>query len=244
MYNIVRRARLVVLLSVVLLLAGCIQPIGEVEQTKTAMETAIVLTYGPSTPTPLPLPTTQPPVAGINPTQPPVTNPTAVSVPASPQGTAQVLQFLQRRGIYANGLMLWYDQQQRADFLKGFSYTDAANNPCAGFVIAAQDAYGGWQATESGAVVCATQPTANAVAASFLFLTSDGQPHTIVFGRVQNPSVTLVSVLFDNGSSQIVSVTSGGFLVVQEGVAGATTVNGLDAQQNVILPNITLSPAA
>lgn len=233
MYNIVRRATLAVALSVVLVLAGCIQPIGEVDQTKTA----VVLTYGPSTLTPLP--TTQPAVPAANPTQPPAVNPP----PASPQGVAQVQTFLQNRGIIANGLTLWYDMPQRSDYLKGFSYTDAANNPCAGFVIAALIG-GGWQATESGAVVCATQPAADAVAASFLFLTSDGQPHTIVFGRVQNPAVAAVNVLFDDGSSQTVAVMSGGFLVVKEGVAGATAVSGLDAQQMIIMPNIQLSPAA
>jgi hypothetical protein len=235
-YNIVRRARLVVVLSVALVLAGCIQPIAEVDQTKTA----VVLTYGPSMPTPLP--TTQPQVPVSNPTQPPVVIPTAVSAPVSPQGTVQVQTFLQRRSILANGLTLWYDMPQRADYLKGFSYTDAANNPCAGFVVAALIG-GGWQATESGAVVCAAQPTADAVAASFLFLTSDGQPHTIVFGRVQNPAVAAMNVLFDDGSSQTVAVISGGFLVVKEGVAGATMVSGLDAQQTIIMPNIPLSPA-
>lgn len=238
MYNIVRWAKLVVLLSMVLVLAACIQPLEEVEQTQTAN----ALLYG--TPIPTPLPITQPSVPGVSPTQPPLTNPTAVIVPAGPQGTAQVIQFLQRRGIFANGLTLWYDQLLRVDYLKGFSYTDAVNNPCAGFMIAMQDAFGGWQATETGAVVCADQPAVNAVVATFLFLTTDGQPHTIVFGRVQNPSITAVRVQFDDGSSQTASVSLGGFLVIKEGVAGATTITGLDAQQNVILPNIQPSPAA
>lgn len=226
-YNIVRRATLVGMVSLALVLTGCIQPISEVDQTKTAQATmGFVPVFAAPSATP-------PAVAG----EP---GP-AASATAAPQLPALVDQFVRGRGDTSSALQIWHDAQQGVDRLVGFSYNGLAGTPCAGFVVLASPS-GFWQLTDSGALFCTSDPAAGAFAANTFFLTSDGQPNTIVFGRVNNASVSTVRVLFDDGNSHSAGVAMGGFLVVKPGVASPTTLIGVDAQGNVILSDIQHSP--
>lgn len=210
-----------------LVLTGCIQPISEVDQTKTMQATLGFF-----------------PVSGQSPTfiaSTPIPGPNTGDVAAAtavPQLPAQVTQFISGRGDVSANLQIWYDAQRGIDRFVGFSYTGSAG-PCAGFLVLAS-ANGAWQLTESGALYCA--PTADGFAANTFVLTSDGQPNTIVFGRVEQAAVSVVQVVFDDGSTEVVSVTSGGFLIVKSGVTSPTSVIGADGQGNIVLPNIQHSP--
>lgn len=227
MYNIARRVALAAMIGLALVLAGCIQPISEVDQTKTAQATMgfVPFSAAPSA--------TPPPVdAGSD---------AAASATAAPQLPVLIDQFVRGRGDAPGSLQVWHDAQQGIDRLVGFSYNGLSGTSCAGFAVLASPG-GVWQLTDSGALFCTVDPSAEAFAANTFFLTSDGQPNTIVFGRVNNASVSTVRVLFDDGNSQAVNVAMGGFLVVKPGVASPTTLIGVDAQGNVILSDIQHSP--
>lgn len=227
MYNIAHRAVLAAMIGLALVLAGCIQPISEVDQTKTAQAT---MGFAPFSGAPSATP--PPVIAGPD---------AAASATAAPQLPVLIDQFVRGRGDAPSSLQVWHDAQQGIDRLVGFSYSGLAGAPCAGFVVLASPG-GVWQLTDSGALFCTSNPSAEAFAANTFFLTSEGQPNTIVFGRVNNTSVSTVRVLFDDGNSQAANVAMGGFLIVKPGVASPTTLIGVDAQGNVILSNIQHSP--
>ena len=88
----------------------------------------------------------------------------------------------------------------------------------------------------------AIQPVAEALAAVTFILTSDEQAHTIVFGRVLDPTVTAIAVQFSDGESQQVAPLAGGFLLVRPGVAGANVITAINAEGNTVFPNIPQSP--
>lgn len=229
MYNLVGRGTLVLLLAAGLVLTGCIQPIDEVDQTKTAQATLGIVAAPPPTTAPVVNPTaTTPPVIGG-------ATPTAVPLPAL------VGQFVALRGDQGNNLQIWGDQYRGPDRLVGFSYTGLTATPCVGFVVLALVG-GAWQLTDSGALFCAQPAAVDAFAAHTFILISEG-PATVVFGRVtNNPGVTQVQIAFDDGNLLSTDVASGGFLLVKPGVASPVTITGTDAQGNVILPAIQYSP--
>lgn len=227
-YNRVRRAMSLILIGLGLVLTGCIQPISEVDQTKTMQAT---LGFSPVS--------VQSPTFVAATAIPDSSEPTATAAP-QPQLPAQVAQFISNRGAAATNLQIWYDAQRGADRFVGFSYAGSAG-PCAGFLVLAS-VNAAWQLTESGALYCAPTPTTDGFAANTFVLTSDGQPNTIVFGRVEQAAVTVIQIVFDDGSTEVVTVSSGGFLIVKPGVTSPTSVIGADAQGNIVLPNIPNSP--
>ncbi len=231
MYNRVHRGLLVSVCLLALVLAGCIQPIDEVDQTKTAQATMGFAPVSLPTQTPATQPATSPAETGMDVA-------TVTPVPEVPQ---QVEQFVRLRGDMPNDLALWGDQLRGPDRLVGFSYTGAAGVPCVGYLLLTS-ADGGWRATDSGALTCAQATPVETLAANTFILTTDGQPNTLVFGRLQDPAVTQVQVTFDDGSSESGPVASGGFLVIKPGVASPTAIAGLDAQGNPVLPDIPYSP--
>jgi hypothetical protein len=204
------------------LLAGCIQP------DKTAEP---------------PTPTIQP--GGIVPLAqtPPGVVPTTGSVPTGVQPSFTVIdQFIRGRGETPADLQIWYEQPRGPDQLHGFSYTNANGLPCAGFLLTAL-VNGTWT-PNNGAILCAPQLGVNGLASVLLFATTDGQPYTIVFGRVEDPSVTAVAVIYSDSTNQSVAPFLGGFLFVKEGVLGVNTITAINSEGNTVIPNIPQSPAS
>ncbi len=237
MYNH-RVRRLGMLIVVALVLAGCIQPTSDVDQTRTA-----VAPYLPLTQAALPAATNPPVVAPTNPPPAAVTTAPGVvpaNTPAPAQSQPMVAQFIRDRGETANNLVVWDERPLGNDQVSGFSYTNAAGLPCAGFLLMA-NINGAWQ-PNNGSLICAAQPGVEAQAAVTFFLASDGQPYTVVFGRVENPAVSAVAVVFSDNASQMVNPVMGGFLLIQGGVVSATVITGVDAQGNTVIPNIPQSP--
>lgn len=204
---------LIVVLAWVAVLSGCIQPVSTVELTRTALAPYALMTTSPS------------------------------FVPArdiTPAPQMMVEQFIFSRGEQPNGLQVWYDQPQAFDRLQGFSFTGVTDVPCVGYLLSTA-ANGFWQ-PNNGALVCADSFTTEAFAAVTYFLTSNGQPTTIVFGRVLNPAVTAVVVLFNDGTSLQVAPQAGGFLVLAPNVVAATTITAINAEGNTVISNIPQLP--
>jgi len=204
-------------------LTGCIQPVSNTDLTQTALA----------------------PFAAIN-------TPIVTPVGANPAGSvanggvptpaplAMILQFLQSQGDATTELQVWYDQPQQSDRLQGFSYSAISGSPCVGFVLTAF-VNGFWQ-PNNGARVCAESPGVEALAAVTFFLTSDGQPYTIVFGRVENPAVSAIAVMYDDDVSQQANPLKGGFLLLRPGVVGVRVITAVNAEGNTVIPNIPQSP--
>ncbi len=210
------------MLTAVLALSGCIQPdIVQKWQTETAQ--AVIM------------PPTAPPALFTAPAPPPSS---ATSLPPSAMAVAD--QFVRQRGDMPNGLLVWHEGPLGPDHLLGFSYTGAAGTPCSGYLLLAYQ-NGVWS-PNNGATACAAQADALAQAAFTFILTSDGQPYTVVFGRVQNPSVTAVAALYDDGGTFSASVVGGGFMLVRPGVAGPTALTAIDALGNTVITTIPISP--
>jgi hypothetical protein len=222
------------LLLVGIVITGCIQPVPEAEQTQNALATLFT-----HTPTLIGIPT-NPPQAAV-PTTPPV-QPNPQPTTAADPATATVTQFIQSRGDAANALAVWDQRLLGPDQLYGFSYTNLAGQPCAGFLLTGF-VNGVWQPTNGG-VVCSPQAGAQEIAGVTPFLTSDGQPYTITFGRVDNPTVSAVALVYDDGSTDSVSLLNGGFVFVRAGITGVTTITAIDTLGNTVIPNIPQLPPA
>jgi hypothetical protein len=203
----------VALLTAVAAISGCIQPASTVDLTRTALAPFAVA---------------------------PTNAPVVVPAGATPSPTLLVEQFILSRGEQPNGLQVWYDQPQAFDRLQGFSYMGMTGVPCVGYLLSTM-ANGVWQ-PNNGALVCADSPAAEAFAAVTYFLTSTGEPTTIVFGRVMNPAATAVAVVFNDGTSQQTAPQAGGFLVVRPDVVAATVITAINAEGNTIIPNIPQLP--
>jgi hypothetical protein len=232
-------AGLLLLMSI--LVTGCIQPVPEAEQTQNALAT--LFTHTPTLITmptnPIPAATNPPPVAG--PTNPPVqSNPQLT--PAADLATATVAQFIQNRDDVANNLAVWDQRPLGPDQMYGFSYTNLNGLPCAGFLLTSF-VNGVWQPTNGG-VICDAQASTQGIAGVMPFLTSDGQPYTITFGRVDNPTVSAVAVVYEDGTTDSLSVFNGGFMFVQTGITGVTTITAIDSLGNTVIPNIPQLPPA
>lgn len=227
MYKILRPAvpGLVILIS--LLLVGCIQPISVANQTQTAEAPF-------NTPANSLGPTQAPVVASNSPT-------VTAATPIPPAASASVADtFVRSRGDIPANIQVWYDQSLGPDRIQGFSYSGQTGLPCAGFLLTAF-INGVWQ-LNNGGLVCGDQPNADSLAAVTFFLASDGQPYTIAFGRVQNPTITSVATVYADGSSQPYTVSTGGFLVVNTGVLTVARITAIDAQGFTVIDNIPQTP--
>jgi hypothetical protein len=203
----------VALLAVAALASGCIQPVSTTDLTRTALAPFAVV---------------------------PTTTSIVVPAGATPSPALLIEQFVRSRGEQPNGLQVWYDQPQASDRLQGFSYVRADGAPCVGYLLSTA-ANGVWQ-PNNGALVCADSPAAEAFAAVTYFLTSAGQPTTIVFGRVMNPNATAIAVVFNDGTSLQTAPLGGGFLVVRPDVVAATVITAINAEGNTVIPNIPQLP--
>jgi hypothetical protein len=218
--------------GLVIVLAGCIQPISNTDLTKTANAPFLPLTQAAA-----PVPTNPPVITSA----PPVNPGGAVATPPpSAQSFPVVAQFILDRGQAANNLSVWDERPLGPDRLAGFSYANANGLPCAGFLLMAF-ANNVW-VPNNGALICAAQPGTEAQAAVTFVLTSDGQPYTIVFGRVDNPAVSAVAVVYSDNTSQTVNPVMGGFLLLGPGVVGVSVITAIDALGNTVIPNIPQSP--
>lgn len=199
-------------------LAGCIQPVEP-----TALPSPTLQQVQPVNPPPAATSTLDPGAAG-----------------AAPVVPTPVVQFLQGRGEVPGDLRVWYDQPQGIDHLYGFSYSNANGLACAGFLLTAVDP----GVAPNGAIHCAEGVGIPAMASVSLFATTDGQPYTVVFGRVEDPTITVLSIIFSDGSSQPVIPIDGGFLTTVPGVLGANMITAINAQGNTVIDNIPQSPAS
>jgi hypothetical protein len=231
--NMVQWLEVAVCLSMVMALAGCIQPTSNTDLTKTAVAPFVPLTQAAG-----PVPTNPPVVT--NPTAAPASPGGAVITPAPTQSLPLVGQFIRDRGDTPNNLTVWDERFLGADRLAGFSYANLNGLPCAGFLLMAS-AGGIWQ-PNNGALICAQQPGTEALSAVTFFLTSDGQAYTIVFGRVDNPAVSAIAVVYSDNSSQTANPVMGGFLILKPGVASVSVITAIDALGNTVIPNIPQSP--
>lgn len=209
------------LLLIVVLLAGCIKP---------ASQQSATATPGVSQPTAY----TVPPAGGA-----PVVN-SAPTTNAAPAVDPAVEQFVLSRGQTPNGLQIWYSSPLGPDRLQGFSYAGADGLPCAGFLLTSF-ANNTWTPT-NGALICASQAGTVALAGVTFIATTDGAFYTMVFGRVENPTVTAVAVVYSDGTNQPISPSMGGFLLVKPGTLGVNTITAVDMQGNTVIPNIPQSP--
>jgi hypothetical protein len=125
--------------------------------------------------------------------------------------------------------------------LAGFSYTNGTGLSCAWFVLTSPTA--GTQQLTNGALACDPQPGSPALAAVTVLLTSDGQPYTVVFGRVTDPLITAVAVVFSDGNFQTALPSAGGFIVAQPGALAANTITAINQQGNTVIQNIPQLPA-
>ena len=203
-----------------LVLSGCIQPEIAVHQTETAQAPLLVPTAPPT------------------PAAPPAISQQATALP--PSGMVVAEQFIRQRGDLPNALLVWHEGPLGPDHLLGFSYTGMAGTPCSGYLLLAYQ-NGVWLPT-NGTAVCAPQPEVTAQSAFTFILTSDGQPYTIVFGRVQAPSVTAVAAVYDDGGAFNAQVVGGGFMLVRPGVSGPTALTAIDALGNTVIATIPISP--
>ncbi len=223
--------RLSVVIGLLLVLAGCIQPVSNTDLTKTAVAPFIPLTQAAA-----PVPT-NPPVAVA--TTPPAA-PVGVGTPAPVQSVPFVAQFIQGRGDTPNNLVVWDERPLGIDLLSGFSYSNLNGLPCTGYLLMAS-VNATWQ-PNNGALVCAQQPGTQALSAVTFFLTSDSQPYSIVFGRVDNPAVAAIAVVYSDNSSQTANPIQGGFLILKPGVVSVSVITAVDALGNTVIPNIPQSP--
>jgi len=156
---------------------------------------------------------------------------------AAPGGQEFVEPFVQGRGHAAADVQVWGDAPLGPDRLLGFAFTGAGGFPCTGFLLVSATA-------NNGAIACATDPAASALASVSYISTSDGQPYTITFGRVLDPAITAVAVLFDDGSSQSVGPSGGGFMVLHPDIFSVVTITAIDALGNTVIDNIPQIPAS
>jgi len=211
-YNIRRWGILIMLLA---LLASCIKPVEE-------------------KPTPGPTNAVMPPTPTFG--QPPAAVPTvdvsgaATATPAPSAFLPLVQQFLQSRGVIAPDLRISYDQALVPDQLLGFSYTDPSGQLCSGYLLAVNN--GAAWVPNVGGSVCGMQADVAAHYGTIPILPTGQQPLTLVFGRVDDASVTSISTLFDDGTSQPVDPNNGGFMIVKPGIAGVTTVQAVNQLGN------------
>ena len=151
-------------------------------------------------------------------------------------------RWIRARGDVPTNLEVWYDQPLNPDQLQGFSYTSSSSLPCMGFLLTSFSE-GAWQAY-NGAVACSPGLSFQALGSAAFFLTSSGVPYTVVFGRVEDATISDLMVVYNDGTSQAVNPAGGGFLTLKEGVWNADSISARDTQGTVILPSVSQLPAS
>lgn len=182
------------------------------------------------------------PTFGVVVQQPQVypTSNSPVVVPTTPTiNTGFVDQFIRARGETPTNLQVWYGAAQGPDRLYGYSYLAATGQTCTGFLLT--PVVGGVeQPSVNGAQVCGTAPMAGLA----FPLTSDGLLYTIIFGLVNDPTITAVAIVYSDGNYQTVAPSLGGFLLIRPGVVGANTITAVNQQGNTVIPNIPQLPSS
>jgi hypothetical protein len=177
------------------------------------------------------------PAAAVNPAPAPVPSDAGPAAEAAPSASRPLVDpFIRGRGESPSNLQVWYDQPLGPDQLQGFSYLSAGGLPCAGFLLTSITS-GAWQPT-NGALGCGVQPGDPALAAVTVIQTSDGQLYTLVFGRVADPTITAVAVIFSDGSPLSTPPNLGGFIVVKPGILGANAITAVNQLGNTVIQNI------
>jgi len=222
-----RRSGLALIIVLVSLLPGCIKPVSEEPTPAIATLTAA------------------PPADGsLPPTSTAATNAAQPTAPGVPVTSPAVTQFLLDRGVAVSDLNIWYSQSLRTDRLESFTYQNAQGLPCAGWLLTVFQ-NGGWQAV-NGTLSCAAQPGTAALASISLFATTDGTPYIIVFGRVQEPTVSALAIVYTDGENKTIQPVNGGFLFAREGFFDINTIvyrlTAINEQGNTVIDNIPLSP--
>jgi len=214
-----RRAGLSLCALAVGLLAGCIQPEPQAASTPTQPEAAGVVPEVPLAPT-----------ATLSSGEP-------VSPPLALDPAALVAEFIQRRGDQPANVVIWADQRLEPDQLLAFNYTSAAGQRCAGFMLSAAPG----TPSDNGAVACADDPAAGAFAGTTLFLTSDGQPYSILFGQVFDPTIAAIAAVYADGNSAQTQPIQGGYAIVTPGITEVSTITAIDPTGNTVIPTIPIS---
>lgn len=189
----------------------------------------------PADPTPA---ATQPPPVGAVPTQAPGGQPSGAEAGAgavSPSLTV-IEQFVQSRGDSASGLSIFYNQALSQDQVIGFRYENAQALPCAGWLLFPPASAG--QQPINGGLVCAADATMSAFAGWTPFLTSDGQPYTVILGRVTVPGVTAVSAVSAAGTSVNTFVSNQGFVMFTSGIQEINTITAINAEGNTVIADV------
>jgi hypothetical protein len=220
--NLLRRGGLG--LVVVVLLAGCIQPVDTTETPSPGAPQVVVV----------PTPTDQ----GIPDGSSGQANPPPPTAPG--QSWPVVDGFIRSRGDTPANLQVWYDQPRGPDQLQGFSYIGVGGEPCVGFLLTAL--VNGVMQPNNGGLLCAPQPGVNALAGVTFFATTDGQPYTVVVGRVEDPTITAISVIYSDNSNQPAAPYLGGFMVVKAGILDVNVITAINAEGNTVIQNIPQSP--
>jgi hypothetical protein len=162
---------------------------------------------------------------------------TTAEIVAPPAAQPYVESFVLARGQAAVDLVVWGDAQLGPDRLIGFSYTEAGGFPCSGFLLVSATA-------NNGAIACAVDPASTALASTSYISTSDGQPYTIVFGRVTDPTITALAVIFDDGSNQTAGLSAGGYMVLHTDIVSVVVITAINAEGNTVIDNIPQIPAS
>lgn len=165
-----------------------------------------------------------------------------VSVAGAVSSQALVQQFIAGRGDSPGNLLVFYDQPRGPDQLAGFTYTNVSGASCAGFLLTAM-INGVWQ-PNNGAILCAQQVDMPAAASVSLFATTDGQPYTVVVGRVTDPTISAIAAVYDDGSNQVETPVQGGFLLVKPGISAAQIITAVNQEGNTVIDNIPQLPAS
>jgi len=216
--NTIRWATKLLLLGLVIGLPGCIQP----DATPTA-------TFSPGVVNP-PAVVSSPPPAMIPPTAAPIGD------------VALVTQLIYARGDTPANLVVWYDSPLGPDRLQAFSYTNQNGAKCAGFLLLAFPGGIRQPQNDNGAKGCEAQTGQNALVGSSVIVTSDGQPHTIVVGRVVDPAVTALAAQFSDGTTETANPIDGGFLMVKAGLAQVINVTAIDILSNTVILSLPVVP--
>ncbi|NDJ78543.1 MAG: hypothetical protein GYB65_20015 [Chloroflexi bacterium] len=149
--------------------------------------------------------------------------------------------YLESQGIPSASVWVWYDSAFGSGQLMGYSYTDAVGSPCVG--VAQAGLVNGAQVVLSNSPVCGNATT-TALASSTLIDAGSGDFYTIVFGRVELPTVFQVTVNYSNNTNVGLAPFSGGFLhLVQNPDLSITVlqVTVTDSQNNTV--NVPIIPS-
>jgi hypothetical protein len=227
----VRRAELSLLLIILAgVLVACIRPVDE--QPSSTPTAPPVPAVGEGAADALPPPPAEPTAIPTLSSGEPVTAP-----PAGADPTTLATEFIQRRGDSPSNVAIWLEQQLGADQLHAFSYTGAVGEPCAGFLLTAVPG----TPSDNGAIACSPDPAAGVFAGVTLLLTSDGQPYSIAFGQVLDPTIAAITAIFDDGTTNQTQPVQGGFFIAVPGVAPLTGLTAQDPTGTTIIEQVPQS---